>query len=928
MPLDYWQSIASSANGHVLVAAAGGWTMLGPIYVSTDAGINWTLTSAPTNRWVSVAASANGGLLVAAAGGTFWSEGIYLSTDFGATWSISGAPVTNWSAIACSADGTRLVAVSGGICNYGPIYTSVDSGVTWNVTAAPVTNWTSVASSADGTMLAASCQGRIYVSTNSGITWNHTQPPYGSGWQVVVTADGQRLLALPNLSTYGNVCVSSNAGASWLVIDVPHFPDSFESIAASSDGTRLVAVVKGYTVETSGFFHSMDAGATWITNRWPGFFSFDGWLPCVASSADGNRLAATLGRLGIYLWHSPSPSAPDAFTQPAVGTNGDLGLHGMVNPNSRETWAWFEWDTSPAFGNGTGPVRVGSGWKDVSLSAALSGLPPGVACYSRIVAANDFGLSLGLPVIYQAPRLTLLGDNPLYLLGSDPYEEPGAQVQALPIAIAAGEFNSLALKADRTVVGWGGWGQEPAVPPGISNVVEISTYIHDLVLKADGTVVAWGDNTFGETNVPTDLSCAVAVAAGWGFSLALKPDGTVVGWGLGATGVAGHDGVNFGQALIPEGLSNVVAISAGYANSLALKSDGTIVGWGYPYFGGTNPPTGLSNVVAISAGEAFGLALKSDGTVAGWGHNGYGEVSLPRGLSNVVAIAAGFSHSLALKADGTVVGWGDDSWQQASPPAGLSNVIVIAAGRYHSLALKADGTIVGWGSNTSGETDVQTNLVDSSGAAEMTGAGSGGYGYTPGTYLRTYTAINPRGGVAQATRIVVLMGTLEVGQRVLGEMMALKTEPAGHHSKLNLAMAELKHALATNSWVGDLYFSERGGRNFFAEDAMVVHLLDRLLKQKDNVISATVVQGWEENLAKAARLLAVRAVQNGGTTPGGGHPVPLPPFFTDQMDAGDQAAAAHQYVNAILHYKNAWKLIFSASPPAPLPSQNPRPPFN
>jgi alpha-tubulin suppressor-like RCC1 family protein len=45
-----------------------------------------------------------------------------------------------------------------------------------------------------------------------------------------------------------------------------------------------------------------------------------------------------------------------------------------------------------------------------------------------------------------------------------------------------------------------------------------------------GIVVAWGDNTFGQLNVPAGLNDAIAIAAGYGFSLALKRDGTVVAW--------------------------------------------------------------------------------------------------------------------------------------------------------------------------------------------------------------------------------------------------------------------------------------------------------------------------------------------------------------------------------------------------------------
>jgi Regulator of chromosome condensation (RCC1) repeat/Immunoglobulin domain len=151
-------------------------------------------------------------------------------------------------------------------------------------------------------------------------------------------------------------------------------------------------------------------------------------------------------------------------------------------------------------------------------------------------------------------------------------------------------------------------------------------------------VVAWGEDSFGEANVPSKLTNAVAIAAGEFYSLALKDDGTVVGWGYNGDG----------QTNVPPDLTNVVAIAAGAYHSLALKGDGTVVGWGYNGDGQTNVPPGLTNVVAVAGGLYHSLVLKGDGTVVAWGDNWDGETNVPPGLTNVVAIAAGIVHSLAL----------------------------------------------------------------------------------------------------------------------------------------------------------------------------------------------------------------------------------------------------------------------------------------
>jgi alpha-tubulin suppressor-like RCC1 family protein len=267
--------------------------------------------------------------------------------------------------------------------------------------------------------------------------------------------------------------------------------------------------------------------------------------------------------------------------------------------------------------------------------------------------------------------------------------------------ISAGNFYSLALKNDGTVVGWGqnDYGQATS-PAGLSGVIAVAAgRHHSLALKNDGTVVGWGYNYFSQTTIPAGLSGVIAVAAGHFHSLALKNDGTVVAWGDN----------NYGQAKIPAGLSGVIAVAAGGLYSLALKNDGKVVGWGRNDDGQTTIPRWISGV-AIAAGPFHSLALKNDGTVDGWGDNTYGQATSPAGLSGVIAVAAGHSHSLALKNDGTVAAWGFNTYGQTTIPAGLSDVIAISSGYHYSLALKNDGTVVAWGSNGSGETTIPSEL--------------------------------------------------------------------------------------------------------------------------------------------------------------------------------------------------------------------------
>jgi len=251
------------------------------------------------------------------------------------------------------------------------------------------------------------------------------------------------------------------------------------------------------------------------------------------------------------------------------------------------------------------------------------------------------------------------------------------------------------------LVGWGASSSgQTVVPRGLSNVVALAAGgFESVALRPDGTVAHWGLNASFYGGFVAALRGVAAVAVGRESLTFLKSNSTVVG-----------------QPYVPLGLTNVVAIAAGQHHCLALKADGQVVAWGahYDSDGGGAPiaatvPAGLGRAVAIAGGARHSLALRADGKVFAWGQNDHGQTDVPKSLVDVVAIAAGRDHSLALKRDGTVVAWGfnlsigrgDDYLRthQAIVPPDLTNVVAIAAGDDHSLALKSDGAIMAWGSN-------------------------------------------------------------------------------------------------------------------------------------------------------------------------------------------------------------------------------------
>jgi photosystem II stability/assembly factor-like uncharacterized protein len=185
---------------------------------------------------------------------------------------------------------------------------------TWTQTSAPSNNWISVASSADGSKLVATTDlgtniGPIYASTNSGITWTQTSAPSNHWETVASSADGSKLVAIGFDPSYNNVVLTStDSGMTWTQSSPPN---GFFSVASSADGEKLAAVVY-----RGGIYTSTNSGITWMQTSAP----ITNWQS-IASSADGSKLVAVTGN------NSPIFTSTDSGTtwiqNSVVKTNGD-----------------------------------------------------------------------------------------------------------------------------------------------------------------------------------------------------------------------------------------------------------------------------------------------------------------------------------------------------------------------------------------------------------------------------------------------------------------------------------------------------------------------------------------------------------------------------------------------------------------------------
>jgi len=355
----YWYSIASSADGNILVAAMyiSGSFKPGPIYISTNSGSTWAPTGSPNNEWYYVACSADGQKLVATAN----YDKIYVSTNAGNTW-VSNNVVMRWGPVASSSNGVKLVVAPAN----NHLSASGNSGLSWSVLGnSPSTNWNSVACSADGAKIfgcgglgSVNNPGFVFASTNSGATWKavFTQPIFGGVSTIACSADGVKLAAVGG--SLGTVYTSTNAGATWVTNNVTTAPGGLYNIASSADGSRLV--VAGEYSAGSPIYTSMDSGATWSLNNAPLL-----WWNGLASSADGKKLAAvTYYNAGIYTAQAPMSQIAPSLGIQVSGPGGvelswtGAGGYSLQTNGNLATTNWSSYSGAVTTAGGTNSVTL------------------------------------------------------------------------------------------------------------------------------------------------------------------------------------------------------------------------------------------------------------------------------------------------------------------------------------------------------------------------------------------------------------------------------------------------------------------------------------------------------------------------------------------------------------------------------------------
>ena len=639
----------------------GTWTQQGAKLIANDsvghAAQGWSVSLSGDGNTALVGGSADNGYI-----GAVWiytrSNGFWTQVGHKLVAPDSVGEALQGYSVALSSDGST--ALAGGVANdsyVGATWVYAKTGAVWNMqTKLLVTDASgaagqgqSVALSSDGNT---ALVGGSWDNSYRGAAWVFTRS--GSAW----TQQGKKLVGT------GNVGRSSQG----------------DSVAISGDGNTALVGGGG---DASGL------GAVWVFNRAAGVWSQTGGKVTnngAGKSANQGQSVALSAGAGIALIGAPGDGS-------GIGSAAAFGGPANLFITSSQTGALFPGQTNAMFllnvknlggAPSVGQVTVVEKPPSGLTVTSISGLGWSCSLQSLTCTRGD-PLASG----QSYPALTIIASVASGVSGTL------ANTASVSNGAGTGTGNSTGNTANTTIpVGvpgsvrqWGDTSHGQAGPPaGLNNAIAVAAgQFHSLALKLDGTVVQWGDTSQGQGTIPAGLNSITAIAAGGQTSLALQADATVIQWG----------DIAHNQGTPPAGLK-AVAVAAGGFHSLALKSDGTVVQWGDTSHNQGSPPAGLTNVAAISAGTYHSIALKTDGTVVQWGDSSANQ-GTPPALNAAIAVAAGGYHTLALRSDNTVVQWGATSANQGAPPSGLNTAFAIAAGGQHSLVLKADGTVAQWG---------------------------------------------------------------------------------------------------------------------------------------------------------------------------------------------------------------------------------------
>jgi hypothetical protein len=200
-------------------------------------------------------------------------------------------------------------------------------------------------------------------------TWTQQTGSGQHNWySVASSSDGTKLAAVVN---GGYIYTSTNGGVTWTE-QTGSGQHGWFSIASSSDGTKLAAVnYDGSNCGSSGgclisdLYISTDGGVTWTIQT-----SQHDWYS-VASSSDGKKLAAVDNNNGYIYTYASSLSSPSVSTlsaSPISSTSATLNANITSDGGDTITVSGFKYGLTTSYTTTTtdGPVTTGTYTKDIT----------------------------------------------------------------------------------------------------------------------------------------------------------------------------------------------------------------------------------------------------------------------------------------------------------------------------------------------------------------------------------------------------------------------------------------------------------------------------------------------------------------------------------------------------------------------------------
>eukprot|EP01034_Spumella_vulgaris_P023607 gene23607-29843_t len=350
--LDY-NAVSISPDGQMIAAFSSG----GRLAVSRDAGLSWTVSTAPSDNYSEVLVLGDDRVLTADRTDSlryFYFNNIFSwgwKTDDlpgemrtldaqGTSWAkVDGEPNVNWNAMTASADGSRLLAASGASSNRsgaGALYMAnvgADGQIVWqDITRGALNNgdWVSVDMDATGTHLVAAARGgQVFVADASVSGWTWQATTIKADWTSVwMSDDGKTLTATANGSGGGGgVWLSRNGGTIWTQVSAPMGSGLDWRMATFDEAAgQVVAMASGRPIYK---FLPPAAGAATNIVLPDQIFALAS-KPTELPLADGTLVDADSSRLTVTLSATSGQMVLSDAALAAIAQNSDLGRVSVI----------------------------------------------------------------------------------------------------------------------------------------------------------------------------------------------------------------------------------------------------------------------------------------------------------------------------------------------------------------------------------------------------------------------------------------------------------------------------------------------------------------------------------------------------------------------------------------------------------------------